>query len=249
MDPVSGHGDVVALITKSRSAPPPRLTLLAEGPRALYGLAELVASRRALAGAPRGGGEGVLLLPGLANVDLSNALLRRFLVKLGYRAEGWGLGQNRGLRTIGRDGERLFERIEAMAAAQGGPVALVGVSLGGIMARVAAGRRPDLVSRVVTIAAPFGGPPTATNVWRVFEALSGDAVGAPHVRAFMAEAARPLTMPATAIWSRSDGFVNGFNCRPDTDTRCRSVEIRSSHLWVQMRAATFRAVADALAGD
>jgi len=65
------------------------------------------------------------------------------------------------------------------------------------------------------------------------------------VRANAAEAAAPLDMPVTAIWSRSDGLVNGMICRDD---HCRSIEISSSHLAVQLKPETLLAIAGVLGG-
>ncbi len=224
--------------------PPPPLALAAEAPRAAFGLAELAAHWRALGQGPRGKGDPVMVLPGLFNGDGSNRVLCAHLRRLGHAAEGWGLGRNLGPRTIGADGEALIDRIEAMSARAGAPVALVGISLGGIMARIVAHRRPDCVRAVVTISSPYAGHPRATNVWRPFEWFCGTPVDDPSVGAWLAEAAGPLPVPATAIWSRSDGLVNGLICR---SADARAVEVRSSHLWVQMRAPVLAAVAEALA--
>jgi pimeloyl-ACP methyl ester carboxylesterase len=223
---------------------PPKLAMLVEAPRAAYGLAELATRWRALGEAPRGDGHPVLVLPGLFNSDRANIVLRRHLRRLGYRAQGWGMGRNLGARTIGADGGRLMERIAALHAETGAPVTLIGISLGGIMARIAAHRQPEQVRGVITISSPFAGHPSATNVWRPFEWLSGERIGDPAVLERLAEAAAPLPVPSTAIWSRSDGLVNGLTCRTD---QCRAVEVRSSHLWVQMRADVLAAVAQALA--
>src|SRR3546814_6506550 len=94
--------------------------------------------------------------------------MRRYLSALGYRAFGWGLGHNFSLRTIGADGEKLGGRIAAIAEETGEPVTLIGVSLGGIMARFAAQRWPDQVREVITVASPFAGNPRATNLWRTY---------------------------------------------------------------------------------
>ncbi len=225
---------------------PPSKTLLAlEVPRGAWGLASLLGARAKLAKGPRGDGRPVLLLPGLFNSDLSSLFLQRYLVSLGYHAEGWGLGRNLGMRTIGTDAARLHDRIAALAAASGEPVTLVGVSLGGIMARFAAHRWPDLVREVVTISSPYAGSPRATNVWRAFEFFTGDRIDAPHVVAHSALVAQAPPVPTTAIWSRSDGLVNGMICH-DPDER--SVEVRSSHVGVQVRPAVLLAVAQVLGG-
>lgn len=225
--------------------PPGRLAFLLELPRAAGSVMSLFRAQPALRGAPSGDGRPVLILPGLFNSDRSNVVMHRFLRKLGYRTFGWGLGRNRGVKAVGRDAERLIARIEAVRAETGEPVTLIGVSLGGIMARIAAHRRPDLVREVITVSSPFAGPPTATNVWKAFELLTGEKIGDESVLANAAEAAAPPGVPATAIWSRSDGLVNGMICHDD---HCRSIEINSSHIGVQLKPETLLAIAGVLAG-
>lgn len=249
MDSLSLERDAVAVripVPASADAPPPRRAMVAEWPRAAWGLVRLAGQWRSLAKGPHGDGRPVLLLPGLFNSDRSNLVLRAYLRRLGYRPYGWEMGRNFGVRAIGAEGERLLDRVAAIHAETGEKVTLIGVSLGGIMARIAAHRRPDLVREVITISAPFAGPPTATNVWRPFEWLTGEKITDPAVHARLAEAARPLPVPATAIWSRSDGLVNGLICREGEATACRDIEIASSHLFVQMKPETLRAVAAAL---
>lgn len=223
--------------------PPAKSLLAAEVPRAAFTVATWWRHRDTLAAAPRGDGHAVMLLPGLFNTDRSMAVMRRFLGRIGYRAEPWGLGRNLGARSIGADGERLVSRVEELAR-EVGPVTLVGVSLGGIMARLVAHRRPDLVRAVITVASPYAGSGKATNVWRVFEWLSGERLDDPAVIARSEAIAAPLPVPTTAIWSASDGLVSGAICRDDA---ARAVEVRSSHLGVQIKPDVLIAVAQALA--
>jgi triacylglycerol lipase len=225
--------------------PPSKLLMLAEWPRAFWTLARFGPFWWRSRGAAAGDGRPVLVLPGLFNADRSNFALRAHLRRLGYRAYGWELGRNFGVRTVGQEAERLVERIAAIQAETGEKVTLVGVSLGGIMARLAAHRHPELVREVITISSPFAGPPTATNVWRPFEWLTGEKIDDPAVSARLEEAARPLPVPATAIWSRSDGLVNGLACRGGEG--CRDIEVSSSHLWVQLKPEVLQAVGEVLA--
>lgn len=183
-----------------------------------------------------------MLLPGLFNSDRSLFVLRRYLDRLGYRADGWGLGRNLGVRTVGPDAERLVERLLAI----GEPVSLVGVSLGGILARLMAHRHPELVREVVTVASPYAGDARATNVWRAFQLVTGERLDDPAVIARSAAIAQPLPVPATAIWSASDGLVSGAICH---DPSARSIEVRSSHYLAQMRPEVLIAVAEALASS
>lgn len=229
-----------------RHRPPSKLLMAAELPRAVYGAVELAAARGKLARAPRGDGRPVLILPGLVNPDWANFVMRRYLNRLGYRARGWGLGPNLGARSVGLDGERLDRLVRDLHRETGEKVTLVGISLGGLMARLMAHRWPDAVREVITISSPFAGDPKATNVWRAFEWLTGEKLGEERVRANAALVAREPPVPATAIWSASDGMVNGGICHSKA---CQSIEVRSGHVWVQMRAEVLLAVAEVLAGE
>lgn len=234
------------MIPRTAAEPPPRLALALEPARAAMTLAELARFR--IAGLARGDGRPVLVSPGLCNTDRSNFMLRAMLARLGYRPYPWRLGRNFGVRTVGPECEKLIARVEEIQRETGGKVTLIGVSLGGVMSRIVAHRRPDLVRAVLTISAPFAGAPSATNVWRPFQLLTGEKIADPAVVARLAKAARPLPMPSAAIWSRSDGFVNGLICREGSEAACRAVEVRSSHLLVQMKPQVLRAVAGILGG-
>jgi triacylglycerol lipase len=102
------------------------------------------------------------------------------------------------------------------------------------------------VREVITISSPFAGDPRATNVWRVFELLTGEKVDDEAVRENQRLIGTEPPVPTTAIWSASDGLVNGAICRAD---QCRSIEVRSGHVWVQMRADVMLAVARVLGGQ
>ena len=224
--------------------PPSKALWAAELPRAAWTVATWWRHRPALAAAPRGDGRTVMILPGLFNTDRSTAVMRSYLNRIGYRASGWGLGRNRGVRTVGTEAERLIARVESLAAAAG-PVTLIGVSLGGIMARLVAHRRPDLVHAVITVSSPYAGSPKATNVWRAFEWMTGERLDDPAVVLRSDAIAAPLPVPSTAIWSRSDGLVNGLICH---DAAGHAVEVRSGHLGVQLKPEVLIAVARALSG-
>lgn len=218
-------------------------------PRAALALASLLPARRMLAAAPRGDGRPVMLLPGLVNSDRSMALMRRYLDRLGYHAVGWGLGRNLGARAIGAEGDRLLAQVAKLHAQAGEPITLVGVSLGGIMARFVAHRRPDLVREVITVASPYAGDPRATRVWRQFQWLTGESLDSADVIARRIEIAKPLPVPATAIWSRSDGLVNGLICRAPDEAGLRCIEVNSGHLGVQVQPEVLRAIAQVLGGS
>jgi esterase/lipase len=99
----------------------------------------------------------VLTLPGFGGPEISLNPLNAFLGRQGFRAEGWGLGTNRGPRdaaSLPEMIERLEPKLQRLADKTGGKVALVGQSLGGIYARELARALPHLADRVITLGSP-----------------------------------------------------------------------------------------------
>ena len=133
--------------------PPPAGLYLTEPARGLARLAVLPLAAPWLAAAPRGDGHGALVLPGLLASDMSTAPLRRFLRRLGYDVRGWDLGRNLGPTDAVLDG--LPRALADLAGRTGGPVSVVGWSLGGIYARELARQRPGQVREVITLGSPF----------------------------------------------------------------------------------------------
>lgn len=226
---------------------PSHLLALTELPRALAEFASLPLAAPLLSRAPRGDGHSVLVLPGFITTDASTAVLRSYLKRLGYDAHEWGLGRNLGPRAIGREGERLVAKLNELYEACGSKVSLVGWSLGGVMARLVAQRRPDAVRQVITLGSPFTGSPRATNVWRTYEWLTGQRVEDPHTRSQMKESATPLPMPATSIYSKGDGIVAWQNCLEPEGDEAENIEVRGSHCGLGVNPAVLYAVADRLA--
>ena len=228
-------------------SPPSALLALTELPRALVELGSLPFALPILGTAPRGDGHPVLVLPGFIANDVSTAVLRRYLKRLGYDAHAWELGRNLGPRSIGREGEKLEARLHAIHANTGQKVSLVGWSLGGVMARLLARRAPDAVRQVITLGSPFAGSPRATNVWRVYQLLTGHRIDDAHTRAHLEEVAAPPPVPTTAIYSREDGIVAWQACReagaPDTE----NIEVHGSHIGLGINPTVLYAVADRLA--
>ncbi|MEO8887805.1 MAG: alpha/beta hydrolase, partial [Jatrophihabitantaceae bacterium] len=109
---------------------PPALRLfLTEPMRGAMQFAALPWATPWLACAPHGDGHGVLVLPGLGASDASTQVLRRFLDRLGYRSRGWTLGRNLGPSAAVLD--EMPRRLAELANTTGGPVSIVGWSLGG----------------------------------------------------------------------------------------------------------------------
>ena len=178
----------------------------------------------------------VVLLPGFASDERYLWPLQLFLKSKGIRAEGWGLGLNLAGSNLqheledisegwnvepyegyspetykGEGGvpylcdlatDRILERTEEL----GGPVTLVGWSLGGYIAREVARDLPEQVAHVVTMGSPVIGGPKYTRAaslfkkkgynldWIESESAKRDAV--------------PIKQPITSIVSKADGIVD-----------------------------------------
>ena len=225
--------------------PGPSAGLYATEP--LRGLADLAALPLAapwLAAAPRGDGHGVLVLPGLLASDTSTVVLRRFLSYLGYQVRGWDLGRNRGPSEAVLAG--LPRALLDHEARTGGPVSLIGWSLGGVYARELARRHPRQVRQVITLGSPFAmNDPRQSNVhgaYQRYRHLHADGTRVPGSD----QRARPISVPSTSVYSRFDGVVAWQACiEPETE-RHQNVEVRCSHLGFGVDLATLWLIADRL---
>ena len=136
----------MATTTRAPGGAGPSIPLyLTEPARGLADLAFLPLAAGWLASAPRGDGHGVLVLPGLLASDMSTTLLRRYASWLGYDVHGWQLGRNVG--PTSRVLDELPRELAGLAERTGGPVSLIGWSLGGIYARELAREHPEHIRR------------------------------------------------------------------------------------------------------
>jgi pimeloyl-ACP methyl ester carboxylesterase len=226
------------------SGPSARL-YLTEPARGLAGLAAMPIAAGWLASASRGDGHGVLVLPGLLASDMSTALLRRYIRWLGYDVRGWQLGRN-----IGPTAAVLSElprELNRRAAATGGPVSLIGWSLGGIYARELARDHQALVRQVITLGSPFAlTDPRQSRADRAYQRRSSRHAD-PAELPGRADLARPIGVPSTAIFSRQDGIVAWQTCIEPETALHQNVEVRCGHLGFGVDAATLWVIADRLA--
>jgi pimeloyl-ACP methyl ester carboxylesterase len=216
--------------------PSPLLTAL-EG-RAWLELVSLLPALPVLDRAPAGDGHPVLVLPGWLAGDVSTRMLRWFLRRRGYHVHGWRLGRNVGATEEIVHG--LGRRFHALRRRHDRPVSIVGWSLGGIYARELARRFPDDVRQVITLGSPFADP-SATTPARLYRALLGVEPGG---RRTLAE---PIPVPATSIYSRSDGVVAWQSCLDTPGPLRENVEVWSSHCGLGHHPAALLVIADRLA--
>jgi pimeloyl-ACP methyl ester carboxylesterase len=213
--------------------------------RAVLEFAAFVAALPALRMVGRGDRHPVLVLPGFTATDKSTAPLRRVLRAQGYWVHGWGLGTNLGPTDRVLDG--LHDRLLELHERHQRPVTLVGWSLGGNYARELARSNPEAVRQVITLGSPFRITPSDRSAASpLFEQLQGGFSA--RVKAlFTGEHTKaPITVPTTAIYSRSDGVVRWHLCIDVESDRHENIEVRGSHSGLGWNPAVIYAVSDRL---
>ena len=188
---------------------------------------------------PKGDGAPVVVLPGFGGSDLSTALLRAYLRYQDHDARGWSLGRNLG------DVAALVPKVVAVVSAvreeTGRPVALIGWSLGGVLAREAARRLPGSVSRVVTLGTPVVGGPKYTLTARKYRSRGHDL---DEVERIVDRHERvPILVPLTAVYSRKDGIVAWEACLDRWNPAAEHVEVPSTHLGLVASPEVYRLLA------
>jgi pimeloyl-ACP methyl ester carboxylesterase len=192
-----------------------------------------------------GKGLPVLVLPPFGTSDWSTAPMRAVLRQKGYATYGWTLGSNIGPHphTVEGMDRRLCELYERHHTG----ITLIGWSLGGVYARELARSHPQAVRQVITLGSPYHfRPGDRSNASALYEAV------APRIDAFLPqtepESARPpLPVPATSIYTRTDGMVAWHACVDRVGPMSENVEVRGSHSGLGFNVAALVAIADRLA--
>jgi pimeloyl-ACP methyl ester carboxylesterase len=194
--------------------------------------------------AARGQGQPVIVVPGFCSPDMATARLREFLTRQGFAPRTWDSGPNLGPT---RTALSTFERqLAETAQSCGQRVSLVGISLGGTIAREIAKRRPDCVARVVTLVSPIRLPvatplaPLAQLAALVWDDTSREA---------MARISEPPPVPLTAIVNPKDGVVDWRACVPDAAPDVEMVLVTGAHMTMASNPDAQRVVASRLAGS
>lgn len=186
----------------------------------------------------------VLVLPGFTASDQSTRPLRNLLRRKGYSVHGWGLGANVGPHPHVIDG--MDRRLEELFDRYGAQVSVVGWSLGGIYARELAYTDPDRVRLVITLGSPYRfrtGDRGHTS--QLYAAVAPERE--PFVGRTVAEEHRPpLTVPATSIYTRTDGIVRWQACIEPVGPMRENIQVIGTHNGLGFNVAALYAIADRL---
>lgn len=209
------------------------------------------------AGVERGDGAPVVLVPGFLAGDVTLAVMRGWLGRMGYDAHGCGMVAN--VDCSDRTADRLHDQVVALHATTGRRVTVIGHSRGGHFAKALARRDPERMAAAISIGAGLDSPfdistPTraAVRAVRAVHAQTSDRVSRNGCFTetcrcrFVADYAGPTpdTVPFTSIYSKGDGVVRWRACVvPYADC----VEVTGSHVGLAFNRHAYREIAARLA--
>lgn len=200
----------------------------------------------------------VVLVPGFLAGDGTLRLMAASLRRQGFRTYRSHIHANVGCTVSAA--LQLEARLEAIAGRRGSRVQVVGHSLGGMIARGLAVRRPDLVSGIVTLGSPMLAPgahhrslaASVDVLVRLSRAgvpglMSEDCVAGGCARQSFDESRLPVPddVAFTAIYSKRDGIVDWKAC---VDPMAVPVEVRTSHVGMAVDPRVIDHVTAALRG-
>ncbi|MGA7869330.1 MAG: alpha/beta hydrolase [Candidatus Binatus sp.] len=196
----------------------------------------------------------VMLIPGFMAGDLTLAPLANFCRWLGHRAVYAGILSNSDCprETMRKLNARLALAHEKFEQ----PIVVVGQSLGGVYARELAREQPEMVERVISLGSPIRQPRRHASlavevVAKSVAALRGRAQGCLSEECqcgVILSDESPADVPATHIYSRTDGVVHWESCVDLSGTpTVENVEVMGSHVGMGLNVDVYRIVADRLA--
>jgi pimeloyl-ACP methyl ester carboxylesterase len=221
------------------------LALLASEPARAF--IDLFASRAPDVSPAVGDGHRVIVYPGLGAGPITTWRLRSSLEDAGFVPVDWGFGLNRGPQGgLSHWLDRLASAVEDEHRRDGRKVSLVGWSLGGVFAREVSRVVPHAVRQVVTLGSPFAAEANETHAAWLYRLLSGSRP--PQSRRQLQELRRPLPVPSTSIFSKSDGIVSWRGCMQKPGPLAENIEVPGvSHLGMGTNRTVLALVAERLA--
>ncbi len=212
-------------------------------------------------GVPRGHGEPVVLVPGFLGDDRYLTEMHLWLRRIGYRPYFSGIGRNVDCPDLLTT--RLVMTIRQAYADTGQPVSIIGHSLGGMLARAAGHREPDLVKQVITMGSPFRSVRAHPLVLSAANIVRANIVRERrhrrevmntcftpecncHFVASLRDEPPPDDFERSAIYSKCDGVVDWRSCIEDESEL--NHEVTATHIGMAFNPDVYRTVAQLLAG-
>jgi triacylglycerol lipase len=211
-------------------------------------------------GVPRGNGDPVIVIPGFLGSDNYLVEMYNWLRRIGYQPYYSRIGRNADCPDILR--ERLFETLDRVWAENGKKAHLIGHSLGGLIARAAASRRPEHVAQVICLGSPFGDIRVHPMVLAAAGFVRGritqrNGNGNREVKRTcytgsctcdFAQALRdemPASVPRAAIYTETDGVVDWHSCIEEN--KALNTRVDGTHSGLAFNPQVYRKLAELLA--
>jgi triacylglycerol lipase len=208
-------------------------------------------------GVPRGGGAGVVVVPGFLGWDGYLLELYGWLWRIGYRPYLSRIGINTDCFDL--TVTRLLTTIHGAYAATGHRVHLIAHSLGGVLCRAAAVRAPEHIASVITLGSTFRGfrgHPLVMQMWRATRAsVRARRSGQVHADCFSGscacqtlaalQAPPPPTIARMAIYTKSDGVADWRFCLDDDVEK--NYEVPGTHIGLAFNPVVYGLIARQLA--
>jgi triacylglycerol lipase len=190
---------------------------------------------------PPGLGRPVLLVPGFLAGDWTLRTPYDWLKRMGYRPRMAGVTFNVMYSEVML--RPLIDTLSALHRRTGARVSIVGHSRGGVLAKVLAHRKPDLVEQVITLGSPLKDPfdvhpitMAGVHAAHVYNVMRYGHPASVEMR-FLRDLGAAPRVPTTSIYSRSDGVVNWQAClRPDIN----AIEVNGSHVGLGLNPEVYR---------
>lgn len=211
-------------------------------------------------GVPRGDGSAVVVIPGFMGSDQYLGDMNAWLRRIGYQPYLSGIGRNAECPDV--LSLRLYQTIQRAYEETGGPVHLIGHSLGGVIARGAAVRWKDKVASVTTMASPFRGvrvhPFVLQTAYlvrgRIVQRRARETEDAPNCYsgfcqcAFLSALRQPFPedVPQMAIYTRTDGVVD-WRCCINEFGDGSDVEVPGTHVGLAFNPQVYKHIGHFLA--
>lgn len=210
-------------------------------------------------GVPKGDGAPVIVLPGFLGSDTYLVEMYYWLQRIGYTPYYSRIGRNAECPEILT--ERLFDTMDTAFRENGRKLHLIGHSLGGLIARGAAIRRPEQVAQVITLGSPFRDIRAHPMVLAAASFVRGrirerrdankkirpDCYSGRCTCTFVTSLREemPPSVRRSAIYTKTDGVVDWRSCIED-DARL-NYEVEGTHSGMAFNPQVYRRIAKLLA--
>ena len=207
-------------------------------------------------GVPNGQGQPILLIPGFFAGDWTLTVMAGWLNRMGYHAYFSGINWN--VDCPNKTAEILGWRLDYIMRESGGPITVIGHSLGGMLGRFLGVNFPEKIGHVFALGAPIDGNslkvhPLVPLAFRTLQVLRKRADGVSSACGSSLCSCRfsrtvfsslPAGLGFTSIFSKQDEVVDWHSC---IDPQGQNRQVSGRHIGLIVNREVYRILANTLA--